>query len=66
LSWARAQDLIDALLRFPSPRGQRDVAGRHYLAKAEITARYLSPSRHPGPEQARAFLPYAAQVRRGS
>jgi hypothetical protein len=28
--------LIDTLPQFPAPRDQRDVAGRHYLTKAEI------------------------------
>ena len=36
ISWAWEQDLIDSLPRFPKPRPQRDVAGRHYLTKAEI------------------------------
>src|SRR6266545_8019633 len=38
LSWAWEQELIDAPPRFPRPRHQRDVAGRHYLTKAEINA----------------------------
>src|SRR5262245_41921417 len=36
LYWAWEQELIDAPPRFPTPRDQRDVAGRHYLTKAEI------------------------------
>jgi hypothetical protein len=36
------QDLIDSLPRFPKPRLQRDVAGRHYLTKAEINALYFA------------------------
>jgi hypothetical protein len=36
ISWAWEQELIDTLPRFPKPREQRDVAGRHYLTKAEI------------------------------
>ncbi len=28
--------------RFPGPRDQRDVAGRHYLTKAEINALYFA------------------------
>ncbi len=35
LGWAWEQDLIDSLPRFPKPKQQRDVAGRHYLTKAE-------------------------------
>ena len=38
LYWAWEQELIDAPPRFPGPRDQRDVAGRHYLTKAEINA----------------------------
>ena len=29
ISWAWEQDLVDSLPRFPKPRQQRDVAGRH-------------------------------------
>jgi integrase len=42
VSWAWEQDLIDSLPRFPRPRPQRDVAGRHYLTKAEINALYFA------------------------
>lgn len=42
ISWAWEQDLIDSLPRFPKPRPQRDVAGRHYLTKAEINALYFA------------------------
>ena len=42
MSWAWEQDLIEALPRFPKPRPQRDVAGRHYLTKAEINALYFA------------------------
>ena len=38
LYWAWEQELIDAPPRFPAPRDQRDVAGRHDLTKAEINA----------------------------
>ena len=34
--------MIDAPPRFPGPRDQRDVAGRHYLTKAEINALYFA------------------------
>ena len=42
ISWAWEQDLIDAPPRFPKPRQQRDVAGRHYLTKSEINAIYFA------------------------
>jgi hypothetical protein len=42
LSWAWEQDLIEAAPRFPKPRLQRDVAGRHYLTKAEINSLYFA------------------------
>jgi hypothetical protein len=42
LSWAWEQELIESPPRFPKPREQRDVAGRHYLTKAEINALYFA------------------------
>ena len=33
MSWAWEQDILEALPRFPKPKKQRDVAGRHYLTK---------------------------------
>ena len=42
MSWAWERDLIETLPRFPKPRPQRDVAGRHYLTKAEINALYFA------------------------
>src|SRR5262249_56235802 len=39
---AGEQELIDAPPRFPGPRDQRDVAGRHYLTKPEINALYFA------------------------
>jgi integrase len=42
LSWAWEQELIDTPPRFPTPRDQRDVAGRHYLTKAEVKALYFA------------------------
>lgn len=45
LSWAWDQELIDAPPRFPKPKPQRDVAGRHYLAKPEINALYFATYR---------------------
>ncbi len=38
ISWSWEQELIDSPPRFPKPRDQRDVAGRHYLTKPEINA----------------------------
>ncbi len=38
LSWAWEQELIESPPRFPPPRPQRDVAGRHYLTKSELNA----------------------------
>jgi hypothetical protein len=40
--WAWEQDLVASLPRFPKPKPQRDVAGRHYLTKAEINALYFA------------------------
>ena len=40
MSWAWEQDLLKTLPRFPKVKPQRDVAGRHYLTKAEINALY--------------------------
>src|SRR3954468_13741032 len=48
LSWAWEQELIDTPPRFPRPREQRDVAGRHYLTKAEINALYFATTRCGG------------------
>ena len=42
ISWAWEQEMIVTLPRFPKPREQRDVAGRHYLTKAEINALYFA------------------------
>jgi len=42
LSWTWEQELIEAPPRFPKPRDQRDVAGRHYLTKSEIKALYFA------------------------
>lgn len=42
MSWAWEQDLIDTLPRFPKPRPQRDVAGRHYLTKSELNSLYFA------------------------
>jgi hypothetical protein len=42
ISWAWEQELIDVPPRFPKPRHQRDIAGRHYLTRAEINALYFA------------------------
>jgi hypothetical protein len=42
LSWAWEQDLIQSLPRFPQPKRQRDIAGRHYLTKSELNALYFA------------------------
>jgi hypothetical protein len=49
LYWAWEQDLIDISPRFPAPSDQRDVAGRHYLTKAEINALYFATHKMRGP-----------------
>lgn len=45
LAWAWDQELIDAPPRFPKPKPQRDVAGRHYLTKPEINSLYFATYR---------------------
>ena len=42
MSWAWEQDIVDALPRFPKLKAQRDVAGRHYLTKAETISLYFA------------------------
>ena len=42
ISWAWEQEMIDTPPRFPKPREQRDIAGRHYLTNAEINALYFA------------------------
>ncbi len=42
LSWGWERELIETPPRFPKPREQRDVAGRHYLTKTEINALYFA------------------------
>jgi hypothetical protein len=49
MSWAWEHDIIDTLPRFPQPKHQRDVAGRHYLTKAEINALYFATHRMKRP-----------------
>lgn len=42
VSWAWENDLIETPPRFPKALPQRDVAGRHYLTKAELNALYFA------------------------
>lgn len=45
MSWAWEQDFIHKLPRFPKPKQQRDVAGRHYLTKPDLNALYFATYR---------------------
>ena len=49
LSWAWEQDFIEKLPRFPKPKQQRDVAGRHYLTKSDLNALYFATYQLPRP-----------------
>jgi hypothetical protein len=49
MSWAWEQDYLEKLPRFPKPKPQRDVAGRHYLTKADLNARYFATHQLPWP-----------------
>ena len=51
VGWAWEQDLIDSFPRFPRPKPQRDIAGRHYLTKAEINALYFATHKMKRPER---------------
>lgn len=42
MSWAWEHDFVAKLPRFPSPKPQRDVAGRHFLTKADLNALYFA------------------------
>ena len=42
LSWAWEHDLVETLPRFPRHKPQRNVAGKHYLTKAELNALYFA------------------------
>ena len=42
MSWAWEQDYLHKLPRFPKPKPQRDVAGRHYLTKSDLNALYFA------------------------
>jgi integrase len=56
-SWAWEHDLIESSPRFPKSRPQRDVAGRHYLTKAEINALYFATHRMERPRGWRGEVP---------
>lgn len=49
MSWAWEQELLESPPRFPKPRPQRDVAGRHYLTKVEMNALYFATHQIPRP-----------------
>lgn len=57
MSWAWEQDIVESLPRFPKPRYQRDVAGRHYLTKAEINALYFATHKMKRPRGWRSSIP---------
>jgi hypothetical protein len=57
ISWAWEQELIDSPPRFPKPRPQRDVAGRHYLTKAEINALYFATHKMKRPRGWNLLIP---------
>ena len=56
-SWAWELDLIESPPRFPKSRPQRDVAGRHYLTKAEINALYFATHKMERPRGWRGMIP---------
>ena len=49
MSWAWEQDYLEKLPRFPKPKPRRDVAGRHYLTKADLNALYFATYELPRP-----------------
>ena len=57
MAWAWEHDLIQTLPRFPTPLHQRDVAGRHYLTKAEINSLYFATHQMKRPRGWSAPLP---------
>lgn len=63
VSWAWENDIIDSLPRFPRPRFQRDVAGRHYLTKSEINAAYFATHQMKTPRGWNNNLPVGAYWR---
>lgn len=42
IAWAWEQNLIVYPPRFPRPRPQRDIAGRHDLTKVEVNVLYFT------------------------
>jgi hypothetical protein len=56
VSWAWDRELIESPPRFPKPKHQRDVAGRHYLTKPEINALYFATYRFKETQMARALI----------
>ena len=42
MSWAWENEMIDSLPRFPKPKKQRTVAGRHYLTTSELNCLYFA------------------------
>jgi hypothetical protein len=63
MSWAWEQDLIVSLPRFPKPKPQRDVAGRHYLTKTEINALYFATHQMKPPKGWRELISVGAHWR---
>lgn len=59
ISWSWEEELIETPPRFPKPRAQRDVAGRHYLTKAEINALYFSTHKMQRPRAGTCRSPSA-------
>lgn len=57
LSWAWEHDLLEKLPRFPKPKPQRDVAGRHYLTKADLNALYFATYQMKRPRGWKQHLP---------
>ncbi|MEO1497998.1 MAG: hypothetical protein AAFV43_12700 [Planctomycetota bacterium] len=57
VSWAWENDLIETPRRFPKPLAARDVAGRHYLTKAELNALYFATHQMPRPHGWRESIP---------
>ncbi|MHB8898169.1 MAG: hypothetical protein ACYC6Y_05440 [Thermoguttaceae bacterium] len=63
ISWAWEQDVIEVPPRFPKPKPQRDVAGRHYLTKAEISALYFATHKMKRPRGWKNAMPIGRYLR---